>query len=296
MGQVLANRLGANARFGHDKDSEIVVFQPFDSKPEIKFVNVDTTSKEGILRAEKLGLVASKKVDMIFTSDINFAGEHLFDRSNKARVFALFRNPVDRSVSKFYYLQSATWEKTYRPEWKGMSVIDWATNHNLDENFMVKKIIGKRLADTVDMGDLIIAKEIVRRRFIVGLMSKMEESIRRFNVILGMDESNEKNEMCMEQFFGTHENEKASNESEEKHDAEESNRNIEDKAKSSNNMNSNSHPKVLEGSPEWDLLAERNSYDMILYNYILLLYDEQKSIIGSYANGKGKPEENTSPG
>ena len=59
------------------------------------------------------------------------------------RIYAFFRNPVDRCVSKFYYLQTATWERTYRPEWVGMSLTEWATDHNFDENFLVKKINGK---------------------------------------------------------------------------------------------------------------------------------------------------------
>ena len=58
------NRLGAHPRFGHDQDNKIVVFQPFPNEPYIKFVNVDTTSKDGILRAAKLGLAASRKADM----------------------------------------------------------------------------------------------------------------------------------------------------------------------------------------------------------------------------------------
>ena len=36
----------------------------------------------------------------VFTSDINFAGHHLFDQAHKGRIYAFFRNPVDRSVSK----------------------------------------------------------------------------------------------------------------------------------------------------------------------------------------------------
>lgn len=41
-------------------------------------------------------------------------------------------------------------------------------------------------------------------------------------------------------------------------------------------------PQVEEGSPEWDLLAERNSLDMILYNYIQLLFSIQKNIIEGF--------------
>mmetsp|Transcript_19320 Transcript_19320/g.45218 ORF Transcript_19320/g.45218 Transcript_19320/m.45218 type:complete len:369 (+) Transcript_19320:211-1317(+) len=257
MGQTLANRLGADPRFGHDKQDEIVVFQPFSTAPDMKFVNVDTTTKPGILRAERLGLVPSRKADMIFSSDVNFASQHLFSPQYKGRIYAFFRNPVDRCVSKFYYLQTATWERTYRPEWVGMSITDWATNHNFDENFLVKKINGKGLADPVDEKDLVVAKEIVRRRFIVGLMSDMEESVRRFNIMLGIDRNTVKSKDCHNEYFGD--------------------------SMPSKNTNSNSHPEVTPGSHEYDVIAERNALDMVLYKYIQFLYSEQRSMIDSYA-------------
>lgn len=207
--------------------------------PEVKFVNVDTTTKKGILRAAELGLVASGKVDMIFSSDVNFAADKLFDPGHRARIFALFRNPVDRSVSKFYYLQTATWERTYRPEWEGMSLLEWAEKYNQDENFIVKKIVGKFLKDPVDITDLVTAKEIIRRYFIVGLMDEMEESIRRFNIVLGLDYIGEQGQMCKEEFFGSN------NEKKVKSDAG-AHRRTEKAA--NDNKNSNPHPKVRKSS------------------------------------------------
>lgn len=273
LGQTLANRLGADPRFGHDKDEEIVVFQPFKNQPNIKFVNVDTTTKKGLLRAAELNLVASKKADMIFTSDINFAADHLFDPGHRARIFALFRNPVDRSVSKFYYLQTATWERTYRPEWKDISIMDWAGKHNQDENFIVKKIVGKKLNEMVDITDLVMAKEIIRRYFVVGLMNDMEESLRRFNIVLGLDYSGEQGQLCKEQILGS-----SSGEGTTHHGGGSV------KGGANDNKNSNPHPKVVEGSPEYNLLAERNALDMILFNYLTLLYAEQKNLLDSYGS------------
>ncbi|KAL7482956.1 hypothetical protein ACHAW6_008606 [Cyclotella cf. meneghiniana] len=275
---TLANRLGASPKYGHDKDTEIVAFAPFPNSSQ-KLVNVDTTTEEGILRAKELGLVQSKKADMIFTSDINFAVQNLFDRSNKGRVFAFFRHPIDRLVSKFYYLQTATWENTYRPEWKDLTLLEWAKDHNADENHMVKKILGKKLNDPVDIGDLIVAKEIVRHKFIVGKMNDMEESIKRFNIVLGIKNSAVKTRQCLSEYFASEGEEETSPlEENELPDP----RSSEKRRKASDNKNSHAHPKVEEGSPEWDLLAERNSLDLILYNYIQLLFTQQKNIIEGY--------------
>ena len=292
-------RLGASTRFGHHNDEEVVVFQPFPND-SVRFVNVDTTTKLGIERAAEMGLVPSGKADMIFTSDISLAVSKLFDQDHNARILALFRNPVDRCVSKFYYLQTAMWERTYQPEWANLSVLEWAEKYNDDENFMVKKMAMKGLRDSVDMTDLVIAKEIVRRYFIVGLMNDMEESFRRFNIVSGLD-AHERKQICMERFLGSHEittDGMASGAGQ---------------IMPADAINSNPHPKVrigsnvcckrchlhysfvptklwfslyqvLEGSPEYNLLAERNGLDMMLYEYITLLYAEQASVINSYVS------------
>ena len=199
MGQTLAHRVGADPKYGHDKESEIVVFEPHGGK-YWKVVNVDTTIKPGILRAKELGLVQSHTTDLIFTMEPQFAGKELYDEENKGRFLALFRHPVDRALSMFYYLQTATWERTYRPEWLNMTVMEWANLENAETNYMVHKLTGKGFRDTVDEMDLIIAKELVRQRFIVGLMVKMNESIRRFNIVLGVDEENERSDNCMDEF------------------------------------------------------------------------------------------------
>ena len=206
MGQTLSIRIGIDPRYGHDKEHELVVFAPSTGQ-DWKTPNVDTTVKPGILRAEKLGLVQSHTTDLIFTMEPQFAGEHLYDEVDKGRILALFRHPIDRVVSKFYYLQTATWEKTYRPEWADMSVIEWAQRPSEDENFMVRKLLGKTFGNTVDMQDLIVAKELVRQRVVVGLMSEMDESFRRFNIVLGVDETIERNKKCMDEFFGKKEEE-----------------------------------------------------------------------------------------
>jgi hypothetical protein len=242
MGKTLTIRVGVDPRYGHDQSDELVVFKPIEGK-DWNTVNVDTVSDKGILRAEKMGLVPSGKADIIFAMDVNFASAHLFDRLNKGRVLTIFRHPVERAVSKFYYLQTATWERTYKPEWANMTVIEWAEKHNHDENFLVKKLVGKKLTDEAGMGDLIIAKEIVRRRFIVGLLDEMEESFHRFNVMLGVNESDEKTKECMNEVFGTNNGESDKSNANEPVEARGDEGDKNDNSVEIN-TNSNKHPKV----------------------------------------------------
>jgi hypothetical protein len=73
MGQALAHRGGIDPKFGHDNMDELVVFKPREEMNG-RFVNVDTTIKDGILRAKELGLVQSHISDIIFTMEPTFAG------------------------------------------------------------------------------------------------------------------------------------------------------------------------------------------------------------------------------
>ena len=172
-----------------------------------------------------------------------FAGEKLYSPEHPGRFLALFRHPVDRAVSMFYYLQSATWERSYRPEWKDMTVMEWANLPNAERDYMVHKLVNKRFDEDVGEVDLIVAKELVRQRFVVGLMEEMEESVRRFNVALGLDVmEDERNRECMREFFGDTEDEEKENDGAAAAAAggAEGERTL----ANTDNKNSNKHPKV----------------------------------------------------
>ena len=146
-------------------------------------------------------LVQSGKADLIFTTDAKFAVETLFDEDHPGRLFVLFRHPIDRLVSKFYYMQSAVWERSYDPKLKDMALIDWAARYNTDNNFFLEKLSGKKYYQLKER-DLREAMRILRKRFIVGLTDHMAESIRRFNIVMGIDYMSEKNAECMSTYFG----------------------------------------------------------------------------------------------
>jgi len=211
---------------------------------------------DSILRAKEKGLVESGKVDIIFASFPEYAIEQLFDFSHKTRVLAMFRHPVDRLVSKFYYLQMATWEKTYKEEWRDISVLEWAQYINGDNNHMVKKLAGKLQNMTATEMDLNFAKKTIKNRFVVGLVDDMAESIRRFDVIMGINNKTKLYEKCNREYFGGGKKKK----------------------------NSNAHPYIGAERYTYKLLTEQNDLDVQLYNYILELYEEQKEIIDFFSN------------
>eukprot|EP00984_Skeletonema_dohrnii_P025535 scaffold14716_cov119-Skeletonema_dohrnii-CCMP3373.AAC.4 len=256
LDQTIASRLPPSVSRTNDK--ELIEFKPYGERRGT-YVNVDMTTRSGMLRAEKMGLVASGKADMLFAMDLSFAGEHLYDKQHKGRILGLFRHPVDRLASKFYYLQKADWEQSYRPEWADMSILEWAEKHNKESNVMVKKLAGLKFHDIATEAALRVAMRTLEKRFVVGLTDNMKESIRRFNIVMNIDGKTQRSQIrtCMRKFFGH----------------------------GTLKTNSNPHPKLEPGSPAWDVLAQDNALDIQLYEFILVLFDQQGEVINSYARG-----------
>eukprot|EP00581_Thalassiosira_minuscula_P016338 CAMPEP_0183711520 /NCGR_PEP_ID=MMETSP0737-20130205/7010_1 /TAXON_ID=385413 /ORGANISM="Thalassiosira miniscula, Strain CCMP1093" /LENGTH=320 /DNA_ID=CAMNT_0025940055 /DNA_START=165 /DNA_END=1127 /DNA_ORIENTATION=+ len=251
MGQTLAVRGGVNPQFGDKNDEEFAIFEPGH-----EVINVDTVTKKGLLRAKKLKLVQSGKVDLIVTSgSLNFAIEHLYDNSHKGRLLALFRHPVERLVSQFYYRHMAISDDL---EWKESDIVHWAENVVEEEqiNLLVKTLVGlDRKSAFITEEDMSVAILTMRQKIVIGLTEEMEESIHRFNFFMGINEAEENKSECMNQYFG--------------HGIKKD--------------NSNPHPMVEEGSLAWEAIAKRNEFDIRLYKAIVEQFHEQTGIIESYA-------------
>jgi len=96
--------------------------------------------------------------------------ENLYDLNHKGRLLAMFRHPVQRLVSKFFYLRLvrdrlsllqgisltpcahfahlprvAKWESNYEPSWKDISIETWALKFDRDRNFLVRFHLSLRL-------------------------------------------------------------------------------------------------------------------------------------------------------
>ena len=67
---------------------------------------------------------------------------------------------------------------------------------------MVKSLVGKPWSQDATQEDLRVAIGTVRELVVVGLMSEMEESIHRFNIFMGIDETEATNDRCMRSYFG----------------------------------------------------------------------------------------------
>jgi hypothetical protein len=209
QGKTIADKLGSWPQFQQHKTKELKVFKPFPHST-YQTINVDTTNLSGMLRAKEMGLIVSHTADIIFTHDISAAVRRLgFDTHDQGRALALFRDPIERLVRKFYYLRVASWESGYRPHWKNMTVLQWAESEKSgpESNYMVQKLSGKGWDDPVTEDDLPKAKQVLRDHIIIGLLSDVEESFRRFNIVMnGSSGGNKKRDYrlasrCMKKVF-----------------------------------------------------------------------------------------------
>jgi hypothetical protein len=252
MDLVKATRVGQ--KYGDQTELEVVDFDGH------KYMNVDTSTVPGLKGARILGLEKSNVVDVVTSGYITAASEELFSAEHRGRMFALFRHPVDRLSSIFYYLQQATWEPTYHPEFADWSMMDYVNSGVFEADWTVR-MITNTMSGPLERSHLDSAKLLLRTKCLVGVQSEMNESLDRFQKFFGWDlKDTERNgilipgEICKEKFFFPEKS-------------------------GGMKMNTNKHPKILPGSPEYEAILKKSPLDLELYEYVIELFKEQAVIV-----------------
>ncbi|KAL9182595.1 hypothetical protein ACHAXT_013247 [Thalassiosira profunda] len=239
---------------GHIDDTEVAIVYPAvpgvadtDRSP---FVNIDSTTVEGIQRAKSMGF-ADAQLAQVVVSPFVFETNDLFTQTAKGRLFSVFRHPIDRAVSMFYYIRVADWEPSYKPELQEWTLDQYATSDIVENNWMTRQL-SNQLGGELTEENLQRAMEVVRTKFIVGLMSKIEPSMVRFEKFFRwtyrVNPPNQ--EACRERLMT-----------------------------GGANSNKKNKKPLEEGDPAWDLLAQQNIFDLQLYAYIEQLFEEQEQFV-----------------
>ena len=257
VGLVEAAESGTSSLWGHGSDQEIGVFKALDDQGSIVYANVDVSNGVGVERAQTMGLIPSGLADIIF-SPLDVAAPLFEGTGKQGRCFALLRDPIERALSMFHYLQVATWEPTYNPKLKNMTLVEYNEKGLSERDWMVRFLSGKTSGPPPLDSDLIKAKEVLRRKCVVGIMDKMEESIIRFNKYFGWEgqAKTDHAKKCAKTFIGT---------------GGGANRN---KAKEKGSI------EERVGTKAFKLMLKRNPLDTQLYEYALHLFEKQASLIG----------------
>lgn len=219
-------------------------------------INVDPSDDHGIQRAADLNLVQSGLADVLISSRFLHLTT-LFDEDHKGRAFTVVRDPIVRSISTFYYLQEADWERNYNIELKNMTLLEYANKDTTSSDWMVRWLTGKNSDPVLTQSDLEFAKQVLRRKFLILLTDDMPTSVSRLVQYMGWDVSWEQSQ-CIQQ-------------------------NVIAKVK---RHNENKHPDVPVGSPEYEALRRRNQLDIQLYHYALELFSQQEYIVQRHQKKK----------
>lgn len=169
--------------------------KPIESKLQVitqdnhKLLNVDLSTIPGIERAKKMNLVQSKMSDVIITP-LFLESLVLFDEKNKARAFTLIKDPIDRAISTYEYLKTVQ-----DPTVKNMSLDAYARSSVIENNWMVRYLSGK-IKGELTSEHLDIAKDILKKKFIVGLYENLDNSLSRFEAYYGIQYKNGKQLNC----------------------------------------------------------------------------------------------------
>lgn len=143
------------------------------------FVNCDPSDDHGIQRCRDKRVVENKKADVIVSARFLHALS-MFDSDHQARAFTIMRDPVERMISTFYYLQEATHEREYSKTLKNMTLVDYAKRDDTPSNWMVRYLTGHMTKATMSGDDLKLAKEILENKFFVLLTNDMSVGIEPF--------------------------------------------------------------------------------------------------------------------
>jgi len=230
--------------FGHDQDQELGIF----TRGDYRYVNVDTSTPEGIEHAKEFQLAESGYADIVVSTYLHGAAD-LFNPVNRGRFFAIFRHPIERAASHFYYRQKASWEKAYGKKLHMLTIEQFLSRGRGEKNWMVR-VLTNKFTEALTGEDLEMAKEILRTRCVVGMMDRMQESLDRFDMYFGW--ASPENQECKNELLN-------------------------------HGVNSNPHAMVEVGSEAWNMLYEMNELDIKLYEYAQILFEEQRALLGVHA-------------
>lgn len=207
-------------------------------------LNMDTSSPEGLSHSFANQIVNSDKVDVI-VSNYFLSGAALFTDTHQGKTFTILRHPIDLALSLFHYRRKATWERSFRSDWMKLSFQEYATSEQYMDNWMVRQLTGTMPWVQLKESHLERAKRMLKQKIFVGVMIEMDETLRQLREHFGWEETEP---YCAYNYL---------------HDKP---------------SNSNKHSPLQggRGGKTWNVLADKEKWDLGLYHYGLELFAQQR--------------------
>uniref|UniRef100_A0A6T9YCJ9 Uncharacterized protein n=1 Tax=Asterionellopsis glacialis TaxID=33640 RepID=A0A6T9YCJ9_9STRA len=240
---------------GHQSEPTLLVKMAEDNIGH--FVNIDTTSLEGLQRAKQLGLVESRLAQTMVTPYLEQASTLFQHKTTTGRVFAMLRNPVLREVARYHHqLTLPRYHPQYNQNIKRLHLNQYVESSFVQENLLVKELANATHVHNDEINELHLdtAKKVLERYILIGLFEDFEESLDRFDHYFGWKKYDEFM-TCRNNFLTSLEFRESSY----------------------------SPIPLSPESFEYKTLGERNWADVALYDYARSLFKKQKRLTAKYS-------------
>lgn len=214
-------------------------------------INIDTQTPRGLAKAKSNNVIDSGLID-VFATSYFFEGMLLFKPQHKGRAFTILQHPVSQAESLYHSRDSSL---------EGLELSGYLESPNYIDNWVVRSLTNDKRGNLTE-DHFLVAKGILAQKFLVGIAEHFEETIKRLETYYEWSEAD--NEGCVTNYLKL-----------EKHRAEEEEK-----------------PRTIErGSYEWEIVTDKDKFDLMLYYYALELFAKQGSTMfhRPYVDKEGKP-------
>lgn len=248
LGSCLHLTLAADAG-GSEGESRVEMLKVLHFAHEVNYLNVDTSTLKGIQRAQDLNLVPSGLADVVISPLLHDATS-LFTPTRKGRLFAIFRNPIERAASLFYFIQDTQWKQpgSGNEQFASMTIEQFYEAGFAENNWMTRFLTNELTKGELTEEDLNIAKEVLRQKCLIGLLDEKVETFERFQKYFGWRPKNGSEEECLAK-----------------------------KLEWAWPMK-HRHPPVEDESDAYRLIRAQNIFDLQLYEYAKELFQQQEQL------------------
>lgn len=232
---------------GHESDESLSVVQVRGHS----YVNVDTTTFAGVQHAKELGLVESGLSEVISTPLLHDVAKSLFDATHQGRAFVVLRNPIDRAMATYHYLTTGRFhgpdgETLDQLQLSTKTLQEYAESDFCDDNWLTRTLVNKP-DGKLSTKDINLAKAILRRKAIIGLYSDLGNSIQHFTDVFGWDAPPSID--CANELIGR-----------------------------AYAREQEGFPKLDTDEPAFEVIQNKNKFDLELYNFAVQLRYQQLSM------------------
>lgn len=164
-----------------------------------KYWNVDLTTLEGITKSKDLQLAYQPQARVLVSPHLYEVSINLLNDQFRGRVFIMFRHPIERLVSLFYFL-----EKEDKLPKNTVTMQDFVKHNetSINHNIYTRQLSHKTgYGDTLTVEDEKLARRVLRDKVVIGMMTEKSESLRRLEHVFQWSVDRPQVEQCHERLM-----------------------------------------------------------------------------------------------